>query len=103
MIRALRDDDVQDYVSLRREALLDAPLAFGSSPADDLFSDPKYVCIAIEDFKGEFLFDTFPYQELGTELEIFITEQNHFALLLPFFEFEKGASSFFFEFSFCLF
>lgn len=43
MIRTLRDDDVQDYVYLRREALLDAPLAFASSPADDLYSDPETV------------------------------------------------------------
>ena len=38
MIRELRDGDVEEYVKLRREALLDSPLAFASSPADDLFS-----------------------------------------------------------------
>ena len=43
MIRELRDDDVRDYVNLRREALLDAALAVASSPADDLFSDPEAV------------------------------------------------------------
>src|SRR5262245_35670394 len=38
MIRELADGDVGDYLKLRREALLDSPLAFASSPADDLFS-----------------------------------------------------------------
>jgi hypothetical protein len=38
MIRELRDGDVEAYVELRREALLDSPLAFASSPGDDLFS-----------------------------------------------------------------
>jgi hypothetical protein len=37
MIRELRDGDVEEYVKLRREALLDSPLAFASSPADDLY------------------------------------------------------------------
>jgi RimJ/RimL family protein N-acetyltransferase len=35
MIRALRDDDVDAYVELRRSSLLDAPLAFSASPEDD--------------------------------------------------------------------
>jgi RimJ/RimL family protein N-acetyltransferase len=38
MIRTLRDDDAGAYVVLRREALLDSPLAFGASPADDFAS-----------------------------------------------------------------
>jgi RimJ/RimL family protein N-acetyltransferase len=43
MIRVLRDDDAEAYAALRREALLDTPLAFASSPADDLFSDLETV------------------------------------------------------------
>ena len=35
MIRALRDDDAEAYLELRREALLDSPLAFAASPSDD--------------------------------------------------------------------
>jgi ribosomal protein S18 acetylase RimI-like enzyme len=36
VIRLLVEDDAAAYVVLRREALLDAPLAFASSPEDDL-------------------------------------------------------------------
>jgi RimJ/RimL family protein N-acetyltransferase len=36
MIRALRSADADAFLALRRQALLDAPLAFLSSPADDL-------------------------------------------------------------------
>jgi ribosomal protein S18 acetylase RimI-like enzyme len=43
MIRILRDNDAQIYTEFRREALLDSPLAFASSPADDLFSEPEAV------------------------------------------------------------
>ena len=43
MIRELRDGDVEAYVKLRREALLDSPLAFVSSPGDDLFSSAEAV------------------------------------------------------------
>ena len=43
MIRHLREEDAQAYATLRREALLDAPHAFASSPADDLSSDPEVV------------------------------------------------------------
>jgi ribosomal protein S18 acetylase RimI-like enzyme len=43
MIRELREDNVEDYVGLRREALVESPLAFASSAADDLFSEPEAV------------------------------------------------------------
>jgi ribosomal protein S18 acetylase RimI-like enzyme len=39
MIRLLHDEDAEAYAGLRREALHDAPLAFASSPDDDLVSD----------------------------------------------------------------
>ncbi|MHC4414913.1 MAG: GNAT family N-acetyltransferase [Planctomycetota bacterium] len=43
MIRELRDPDAEAYAALRREALLDAPLAFASSPTDDFASSPEAV------------------------------------------------------------
>lgn len=43
MIRGLTEDDVEAYIELRREALLDSPLAFASSPADDFVSSPETV------------------------------------------------------------
>jgi RimJ/RimL family protein N-acetyltransferase len=43
MIRELRDGDVETFVELRREALLDSPLAFVASPDDDVFSSPGTV------------------------------------------------------------
>jgi RimJ/RimL family protein N-acetyltransferase len=43
MIRELRDLDAEVYVELRREALLESPLAFASSPIDDLASSPEAV------------------------------------------------------------
>lgn len=36
MIRELRDADAESYVALRRQGLLEAPLAFGASPEDDM-------------------------------------------------------------------
>lgn len=44
MIRLLLEEDAEQYAALRRESLLDAPLAFTSSPADDFASDPRSVC-----------------------------------------------------------
>ena len=43
MIRELREDDAQIYIELRRESLLESPLAFASSPADDFASSPEAV------------------------------------------------------------
>ncbi len=43
MIRMLRADDAGAYVGLRREALLDSPLAFGASPADDFASSAETI------------------------------------------------------------
>ena len=36
IIRSLQPPDAEAYVALRREALLDSPLAFAASPEDDL-------------------------------------------------------------------
>jgi RimJ/RimL family protein N-acetyltransferase len=38
MIRRLDEGDAPAYAALRREMLVDAPLAFASSPDDDMFS-----------------------------------------------------------------
>ena len=43
MIRALRDQDAEAYTELRRAALLEFPLSFASSPADDFASSPEAV------------------------------------------------------------
>jgi ribosomal protein S18 acetylase RimI-like enzyme len=42
-IRTLTDGDAETFVELRREALLDWPLAFASSPDDDLVSSAERV------------------------------------------------------------
>lgn len=41
IIRPLGPDDADAFFALRREALLDTPLAFGSSPEDDRISSPE--------------------------------------------------------------
>jgi RimJ/RimL family protein N-acetyltransferase len=41
MIRLLCKEDVEDWLALRREALLDAPLAFATSPEDDFALDAR--------------------------------------------------------------
>jgi RimJ/RimL family protein N-acetyltransferase len=38
-VRILQEPDAEAYAELRREALLDSPLAFASSPADDVAGD----------------------------------------------------------------
>jgi len=43
MIRNLGDDDAQAYFDFRRQALLEQPFAFESSPEDDRFNSPEAV------------------------------------------------------------
>ena len=43
MIRELRDQDAEAYVEHRRAALTESPLAFASSPSDDIVSSPEAV------------------------------------------------------------
>jgi RimJ/RimL family protein N-acetyltransferase len=43
MIRLLQDHDAVAYAALRREALLESPLAFTASPIDDLASSAEAV------------------------------------------------------------
>ena len=42
-IRLLTPDDAEEYAALRRESLLDSPLAFTSSPEDDNASSAAHV------------------------------------------------------------
>jgi len=41
MIRLLSEEDAESWLALRREALLDAPLAFATSPEDDFALDAQ--------------------------------------------------------------
>ena len=43
MIRLLREEDADSYTTLRREALIEAPLAFAASLDDDLACDAEAV------------------------------------------------------------
>ncbi|HYG61226.1 MAG TPA: GNAT family protein [Thermoanaerobaculia bacterium] len=43
MVQELQDRDVEAYVQLRRQALLDSPLAFAAAPGDDFVSSPDRV------------------------------------------------------------
>lgn len=47
-VRFLTPGDAERYRALRREMLLDAPWAFGSSPEDDRVNDPDFVRRAFE-------------------------------------------------------
>ena len=44
MIRMLADHDADGYVEVRRRALAEAPLAFASSPTDDIAASREAVC-----------------------------------------------------------
>lgn len=48
-LRPLEHDDIDSYVRLRREALEDAPFAFGASPSQDRLSDPAFIEAALQD------------------------------------------------------
>ena len=43
VIRQLREADADSYVELRRQGLLEAPLAFGASPEDDIAASAEAV------------------------------------------------------------
>jgi RimJ/RimL family protein N-acetyltransferase len=44
VIRRLREADAGSYVALRRQGLLETPLAFGASPGDDMAASAEAVC-----------------------------------------------------------
>ena len=41
MIRVVTEEDLDAYVALRRRSLLEEPLSFGASPADDFAASPE--------------------------------------------------------------
>ena len=68
MIRALHSDDAAAYFALRRHALLDAPLAFATSPEDDFASSKD----AIRDyFRRGALFGAFDGETLVGAVGLF--------------------------------
>jgi len=65
MIRQLRDDDAQAYADLRRQALLEAPLAFASSPEDDIASSPEAVRDLLRQAPDSVIFGEFRERLVG--------------------------------------
>jgi len=65
MIRELREDDVQVYTELRRESLLESPLAFASSPADDFASSSEAVRDLLRRAPESVIFGAFCPQLIG--------------------------------------
>ena len=66
MIRALTDDDLEIYVAIRREALLDAPLAFAASPDDDFASSVKDLSVQLKKAPDWMIFGAFEDRLIGT-------------------------------------
>ena len=58
-VRALLPEDAPSYVTLRREALLDAPLSFASSPDDDNASNALWVAEQIAKAPDAIFFGAF--------------------------------------------
>lgn len=65
MIRMLREEDAQAYAELRREMLLDSPLAFASSPADDFVSDAESVRTELAKGSESVIFGAFEPELVG--------------------------------------
>ena len=65
MIRRLRDDDAEAYTDLRREMLLDSPLAFASSPSDDLFSSIQATRERLQAVPESVIFGVFDQRLVG--------------------------------------
>jgi ribosomal protein S18 acetylase RimI-like enzyme len=59
MIRPLTESDLEAYVALRRESLLDAPLAFGSSPEDDSAASVETLRAQLQRARDWMLFGAF--------------------------------------------
>jgi GNAT superfamily N-acetyltransferase len=58
-IRSLNSVDADALFQLRREALLDAPLAFSASPEDDIASSEEAVRAQLENRTGSLVFGAF--------------------------------------------
>ena len=66
MIRALTPDDLEMYVALRRQALLDAPLAFAASPDDDFASSVTDLAAQMKKAPDWVIFGAFDENLAGT-------------------------------------
>ena len=66
MIRALTEADLEAYVALRREALLDTPLAFAASPDDDFASSTGSLAAQIGKAPDWVIFGAFEEKLIGS-------------------------------------
>lgn len=66
MIRALTDADLEAYVALRREALVDTPMAFAASPEDDFASSVETLREQIKKAPDWILFGAFDERLVGS-------------------------------------
>ena len=65
MIRLLREEDADAYLAVRRESLLSAPLAFASSPDDDLALNVRTLHSYLRAFPNEVIFGAFTDSLVG--------------------------------------
>ena len=66
MIRALTEDDLEAYVAVRREALVDSPLAFAASPDDDFASSAMNLAAQMKNAPDWVIFGAFDERLVGT-------------------------------------
>jgi RimJ/RimL family protein N-acetyltransferase len=66
MIRELQAEDAEAYLNLRREALLESPLSFASSPEDDLASAVESVRELLQRAPGSVLIGAFDKNLIGS-------------------------------------
>ena len=71
MIRPLTQSDLEQYVALRREALLDTPLAFAASPEDDFASSVDGLCDSIKKAPDWMIFGAFEDNRLVGTVGLF--------------------------------
>ena len=63
-VRSLRPEDAEEYVEIRREALLQEPQSFASSPEDDKSSSVEFVRSALAD-SGQTILGAFSPDLIG--------------------------------------
>jgi RimJ/RimL family protein N-acetyltransferase len=66
MIHALTENDLDAYIALRREALLDTPLAFAASPDDDFASSATTLAAQMKNGPDWVIFGAFEEQLVGS-------------------------------------
>ena len=66
MIRQLKHDDIESFIELRREALAESPLAFASSPADDINCTLETLRIQIQQKPDSVIFGAFQENLIGS-------------------------------------